>query len=410
MPSCFTAPDGKKKNGQPKFKPDKNKYLYNIDTLWLNCNVANYDDVMDDYLRDELVSGREYFFDWNESKTIAVKLRDYDNELLFEIKGGQPPAYQYSIRNEDMAFYFAKSQRDNQLPIKIQINQFVLWSKGVERAYLEAIYILSSLGFGVIHCQLNRIDFAVHSDQFKWNLSDLKNFQYPGHYKPNFWRLDPITGDFETVYFGNRNRRQLRIYNKSKEIRMNKKYYFYELYKEREMDLENIWNIEIEVRRDFIKECKDFDGNNMFDDFDKVLHENRLSDLWSLLMQDYGLFYGSKHNAHWKQVMEGCPEKKFYNVEGFELVRIKDIDANFDREIGQIIGRLQTGVINKEDFSLDDAINLLKERYNEVYVKDKKRNFKNDVLKKKKKLMDNKINQTCTLHVKKRTHQEMCSQ
>ncbi len=89
-------------------------------------------------------------------------------------------------------------------------------------AYAESLGVLMSFGFATGKAKMNRIDFAVHSDQWKWILDDLKTFEYPRNFKddnkPDFFRLDPCSGEFETVYFGNRTRLQLRIYNKTKEI------------------------------------------------------------------------------------------------------------------------------------------------------------------------------------------------
>ncbi|MFP2989050.1 replication initiation protein [Bacillus velezensis] len=388
MPEAYTKPNGTYRNKQ-RFKPDPAKYLYNIDTFWFNVDCSNYQEVMDGGFRHLLRSGREAVADTGQASVIDVEIGAYENPVLFEILGGQPPAYQYSIRNKDMAVYFASNAREDQMPMKVQLNQFILWEKGILNAYYEALSILTVLGFDYTSAKLNRVDFAVHSDQWKWNLNDLSTFEYPRNFSkdnhPDFFRLDPVTGDFETVYYGNRTRCQLRIYNKSKEAIKKTKTYFLDLYREKGMDVENVWNVEFEVRRDFIKECKDLEGLRLFDDLDTVFHENRLSLLWSYLMERY-----LHPSAHWKTLSKGH-KGIFEQVTGY-ITREKDIDLNFEREVPNIRSRMMTGLLNEQEYDLDTALHILKERILE-YESRKHVNFEQDVVKKKQLHMNNQVNE-----------------
>lgn len=374
--------------------PDAKKYLFNIDTLWLNIDSDSYNDVMDAGVRDLLISGREHLADFGESLTIPVQLEGYENDVLFKVMGAQPPQYQYSIRNDSMAFYFSKNQRENSSSMKIQINQFVLWEKGVELAYSESLNVLKSLGFSPRDAKLNRVDFACHSDQFIWNYADFKKFEYPRNIKddnkPNFMKLDPVTGDFGTVYYGSRERCALRIYNKSKEILDKNKQYFYEIYNKYNMDINNIWNVEIEVRRPFLKELKNDDNSfiSVYNDFDKCLREDGLSRLWSYLMDRY-----SHNSAHWSTLCLG-DVNKFKQIEKHNLVVEKDIDSNFDREVAQIAGRLMSAVIADDDYSLDNAWFKFKDKLFDL-ERDGKRKAWHELVENKKSLIhSNVINRT----------------
>jgi hypothetical protein len=384
MPQRYSKPKGKM-----QFMPDSQKYLYNIDTFWFNVDAKNYQDIMDNGFREDLRSAREHLMDTDESKTIEIELSQYENPISFEIKSGQPPLYQYSIRNEDIAIYFSKNQRDNgQLPMKVQINQFILWEKGLQDAYQETLQILTALGFHYTYTKLNRVDFAVHSDQWQWNLEDLKKFDYPRNIKndnfPNFFRLSPESGVFETVYFGDRTRCQLRIYNKSKESKDKQKDYFLKMYERLGMDKDNVWNVEIECRRDFIKEFVDITGVRLFDDLDKVFSENGLSQLWTFLMNKY-----DHNSAFWTQLKKG-KEGIFEDCVG-HLDREKDIDSSLDREVAQIRGRLMKFVINEENDGVGQAINNFFDRM-QVYEVKKDRNFNEEVQKKKMKYNSYEIN------------------
>ncbi|PFD63271.1 replication initiation protein [Bacillus cereus] len=391
MPSCYTKKKGTDRNGNPRFRPDDKKFLFNIDTFWYNIDILNYNDVMENGLLDELEEGRDFYLDHGESKTISVPLPNYENPLVFEVQLGQKPLYQFSLRNEDIAIYFARRYRDDgQYPVKVQINQFLLWDKGLINAYAESLGVLMSFGFATGKAKMNRIDFAVHSDQWEWVLDDLKTFEYPRNFKddnkPDFFRLDPCSGEFETVYFGNRTRLQLRIYNKTKEIMKKGKMYFLDLYQSLGMDTENIWNVEFEVRRDFLKECEDEEGLKIFDDLEEVFNRDGLDKLWTMLMEK---FYHD--SAFWTQLSKGA-KGKFARTTGY-LIRTKDVDSNFDREVAQIRGRLMTAVINDENCNIETAVKkfLIKNRQ---YEEKKGKSFVEDVEKKKMLLHDYEINKT----------------
>lgn len=402
MPSSYTAPNGKKKNGDQRFKADSKRYLYNIDTLWLNADSSNYDEVMEKGLLEKLIAGREFLLDTSEHQYIEIKIPGYERPLNFKVFPGDPPLYQYSIRTDDMAIYFSKKRRENQkeYPMRVQINQFILWEKGVEKAFNECWNVLKGLGFDPNGSKLNRVDFAVHSDQWQWNLKDLQKFEYPRNIaddnKPNFWRLDPETGEFETVYYGDRKRLQLRIYNKSKEVKRKKKQYFTDLYKTMGMDPDKVWNVEFEVRRPFIKEIKDYNEKPLFDDFEEVMRENRLADLWSFIMEKYT--HGSEH---WSYISTGSPFKGFYKVDGYEAVRLKDNDSCFEREVAQIAGRLKMAVINEEDSSFENAIEIFKKKYQEIEVEQKEKDWDDLVMKRKLSIHNAEINKTVKLNTLK---------
>jgi hypothetical protein len=400
VPQSYT-----KKKGS-RLVPDPKKFLYNIDTFWFNIDAENYEEVMDSGFREFLRSAREYYMDTDERKTIEVDLPGYENPVIFEVYPGQPPLYQYSIRNDDIAIYFSKSKRSDSMPMKVQLNQFILWEKGLQGAYIESLWVLAALGFAHGKGKLNRVDFAVHSDQFQWNLKDFEKFEYPRNIAkdnfPNWWRLDPVTGNFQTVYFGDRTKCQLRIYQKSIEAKKKGKDYFLELYESLGMEKEKVWNIEIEVRRDFIKECKDLDGLALFDDLDKVFEENRLSLLWSHLMKMY-----HHPSAFWTVLSNGKPGV-FEQVQGY-LKRQKDNDANAWRETAQIRGRLMTLLVNDDSLSINDAIVKFLEK-NKEYEELTGKDWKQDLLKKKSMYHDVDINKTISLACEKEEKQKKLSE
>lgn len=392
MPSCYTKPNGTRR-GKAVFKPDPSKFLFNIDTLWLNVESYFYDEVMDAGFREILIEGREYQADNGECLSFDVDVPEYENPVVFEVQKGQAPQYQYSIRNDSMAIYFTKNLRESNSPMKIQLNQFLLWDKGVERAYKEGLSVLKALGFVPFQSKLNRVDFAVHSDQYKWNYEDIKKLTYPENFAkdnyPNPIKLNPFTLDFETVSHGDRSRCYLRIYNKSKEIEVKRKYYFYEIYNNNNMDTTNVWNVEIEVRRPFMKELKEQLEESyypIFDDFDYCLEVNGLSRLWSLLMQRYS------HDSPFWRVLEKGDINHFNQIEEYNLDVSKDINSNWEREVAQIAGRMMTGVVNEENYTMDNAINKFRDKILELEMQGKRKDWHELVEKKKAMIHSHKIN------------------
>jgi hypothetical protein len=371
-----------------------NSFLFNVDTLYYTVDCDNYDEVLQDTgLLENLLEGIDYMYDHeDEHKTIDIKLPIYDNPIEFKIMTGQRPFYQFSIRSQDMAFYFMKKKRnyfkadakDVTYPIKVQINQFILWEKGVQSAFQESLYLLAELGFILGQAKPNRIDLACHTDQFDFNFYDFSSFQYPLNVPkdnhPHFLRLNPQNGDFETVYHGDRSRLQLRIYNKSIEIKKKNKLYFYDIYEKYGLRPNMVWNIELEIHRDYLKEfVHPLTGEaGYYDDMNNLLHDEGISLLWTYLTKKYGF-----DNTFWKQVRKGDTDK-FYESK-FKAVRVKDINADKMREVAQIRGRLMKMVLADRTDHGQELQSSINEFYNLVfdYEKDKKKDYTKDVNKKR---------------------------
>ncbi|MET3212235.1 UNVERIFIED_CONTAM: hypothetical protein ABIC26_005257 [Paenibacillus sp. PvR008] len=394
MPAAYTKKAGSTR-GKRKFVPDPKRFVFNIDTLWYTYDAENYDEVMQDGLFNTLQVGRDVAEDGGLPDPIRVQLNRYETPAFFNIEpNGQRPIYYYQIRNNDMAFFFAKKRRnDGTFPIKVQINQFKLWELGVRDAFLESLEVLAGLGFIHEASKPSRIDPCVHSDQFQWTLDDLVDLDYPRNpqktNKPSCINIDPYTREFETAYIGDRSRLQLRIYNKSIEIERKGKDYFRDIYVDRGMDPERVWNIEFEIHRDWMKGFANAETGetNIFDSMDFLLRLDGLSMLWT------HLFHAFTHkSAFWKIVQKGDP-KQFVECRD-HLFRLKDIDTTKEREIAQIRGRLQKLILNEQlpddsDFMVE-AMKIFTRMFHQ-YEEDKDKDFEQDVLKKRQLYMDTEL-------------------
>lgn len=404
MPSSYTKPNGTYK-GKQRFICDPSKFIFNIDTFWFTIDALNYNDVLEDYLLDQLQSGRDKLDDGIQEHTLLLH-PDYDNPIAFAFKGARYP-YSYTLRSNDMAFTFMKRRievdgKAPTYPIKVEINQYILWEKGIHRAYKEALYLLSDFGFELGHAKPSRIDPCVHTDQWQFNLNDLSDFSYPKNVKndnkPDFQRLDPSTGDFETVYFGDRSRLQLRIYNKGKEIIDNNKFFFYDYYEKYGLRPNMTWNIEFQIMRNFLKDfINPYTGEHgYFDDVDTLLYEDGLSVLWSYLTKDrfgFGLQESElSSNPFWRHIQQGDAEK-FKNID-VHIFRSSIINDEKMREVAQIRGRLMKLIVNEQTEYGEEVLQGISSFLTllEKYEEDKGKDFTYDLNIRKLKYQDQKIN------------------
>lgn len=394
MPEQYTKSNGSYR-GKKRFMPDSKRCVFNVDTLWYTYDADNYDEIMQAGLHDKLVDGKSVAEDGDGVDYIQVQTSRYEYPVTFSIESsGQAPIYAYQIRNADMAIYFARRRRnDGTFPVKVQINQFKLWELGAQDAFLESLEVLTALGFSYEAAKPNRIDLCVHSDQFNWTLEDLKTLDYPKNVsddnKPNFVKLDPCTGVFETAYYGDRSRLQLRIYNKSLEITKKKKDYFREIYEKHGMDPEKVWNVEFEVHREYLKgfSCEETGETGIFDTMDFLLRLDGLSLLWTHLTNKY-----SHSSAFWGIVRAG-DVNRFVDC-GQHVFRFKDIDATKEREVAQIRGRLMKLILNQDlpDDSdpMNEALKVFVSMVHE-YEDDNDKSFDDDVLRKRREYMDTEM-------------------
>lgn len=398
MPQRYTKPKGKDRKGEQRFAPDPNKYLFNIDTLHYTIEIRNYDAIMDAGLRQRLEDGLSHYYDSEEGEllnTIEVPLQGYENPVVFEIMSGSRGVGRYSIRNKDYAFYFRKSDNvPGTYPVKVQINQYKLWSMGFVDAYVESLQILSALAFEWGKAKPSRVDLCVHSDQFHWTYEDLQDFLYPrdvtNSNHPNWIHLDPTTGEFETVYYGSRNTGMiLRMYNKSLESKKKDKPYFRELYQEKGLDPDKVWNIEFEITRKYLKDFINPDtfDQDFYDDMENLLSERGLSFLWTFLTTKF-----VHPSAHWSTIQKGDITK--FTLLKENMVRHKDIDASKMREVAQIRGRLMKMILKeatKNGGEVQAAIDVFKNLLTE-YEREKDKDFVEDLTRRRLLYVDSQIN------------------
>jgi hypothetical protein len=101
--------------------------------------------------------------------------------------------------------------------------------------------------------RLSRLDICCHTDVFSIKNEDINMFK-GRYYNDNIYRYRrKISG----MYFGSgsTNKIYCRIYNKSLELtQRNHKKWFYDIWKKENGDCGSVWNIEFQLKREFLKE------------------------------------------------------------------------------------------------------------------------------------------------------------
>ncbi|WP_144495984.1 hypothetical protein [Bacillus pumilus] len=410
MPANYTLMNGSSK------KVDPQRFLFNVDTLYYSALASNYDEVMQDGLMMNLQLGREQAEKFeNEKHVIEIKLPRYQNPLSFEVLGKGKTAYSYQIRNEDYAFYFVRQEHEDNFPIYVQINQFKLWQMGVIDSYIETLHILAELGFEIDTCKPSRIDLCCHSDQFQFSTNDLLKLKTPkGLNDPDFQKLNLFENTFETVYYGTRGNYMLRIYNKTKELLAKNKYHFLQVYEEHGLT-DDVWNVEFELSRKFLKNLEVDGEPDFFDDMDNLLSPKGLSTLWTNLTTEKFKMVRSLENdtmiPYWRVLAQGNDgsgsngKSVFYQTNAY-MCRVKDIDDSLHREIAQITGRLTKFAVNQElpegvepfNFALQRYYQMTKEEYS-----DKVTEFTDKLNRKQSKYAAHEINSLIKTNKAKKT-------
>lgn len=227
-------------------------YLYNIDTLSFALDYKDYNDFIINYI-DEL----------QRKKDIArVNKSDFNNEkslieingLTFEVMPNGSQGYAFILHNSDYEIQLSavRSKNKDNYPVFIKIKQAALWALGVKNAYNNILFWLKDVFAFPIAEKINRVDICCHTDMINFSNYDCSYFKSRANKKCNRYNGSVING-FE---FGVRTGLiYCRIYNKVLEVTEKKsKMWFFDIWEKHNANTNNIWNVEFELKRDFLRE------------------------------------------------------------------------------------------------------------------------------------------------------------
>ena len=223
--------------------------IENIDSLFYSIDIKDFEKENEQFLnllelmklQAKADTMQDTFFDY---KTYCFKI--LPNGLRF---------HSYILHNEIMSISISahRSTNENNFPVAIRLKSSFLWQHGYLQAYEDSINILHDIFNGeFIKEKVSRADLCCHTDNINLTLDDLSNFR--GTFKKNEFfltnrKLSGITfGTFTEKNF------MCRIYNKSLEIKTSGKSWFNEIWENKGMDIDKVWNVEFQVGRGFFKE------------------------------------------------------------------------------------------------------------------------------------------------------------
>lgn len=239
-----------------------------IDTLEISFDVSFYDKVFTDFL-DALDIAKGYAQQHrNENSTVKEYL--VLNDTSFEVlpNGSLNHAFILHSPSFEIKFAQARSKNENFYPIIFRVKSCALWSQSPELACAEMYRILRSITGDDIEIteRIKRLDLCCHTDEFSINESTLEEFQ--GKYRKN--TIFRNSSEIETYSLGARSNSVFcRIYNKTKEVKQsNDKQWFFDIWKRNSFNIDNVWNVEFELKREFLK---DAGINTIYDLFSNII-------------------------------------------------------------------------------------------------------------------------------------------
>jgi len=335
-------------------------HIPNIDTLCATIDINNYgySDIEKKDTNDIIIKLE------NEKYEAKEKTRDNMNykhiiqigNQAFQILPNGSRGYAYILHNDSYEVKMAqyRSGKESFYPVFIRIKSECLWSLGVEKAWNTIKeWITENIG-DIKANKINRIDLCCHTDELQLDDSDIETFE--GKYL-----LDTIyrfRRRISTMMFGSGTTGKIiaRIYNKTLEvIQKRQKLWFLDLWKDKGLDPDRVWNVEFEISRDFLKELR-------YESVEDTLQS--LKSLWQYCTKAWLI----KKNLDRSRI-ENCTiderwlsvQKAFNMFEGKGLIqRDKQLETSAFALIPGTIGNITSFAARAEITDIDELFKMIK--------------------------------------------------
>lgn len=347
-------------------------YISNIDTICILIDIENYEENNKELL-EYLLQEKE------QAKLNAISNASYKhminiNDMDFEILNSGKRGYAYILHNSgyqiDIAQY--KSKLENFCPLQIRISSEYLWAYGLSDAW-SMIYNWLVETFGnVISEKVCRLDLCTH-------VSDIDLItDYDISYKGNFKKRETFYNgkNINAITFGRRQSKNIycRIYNKTLEIQERKqKTWFYEIWKNNGMNIKNVWNIEFEIKSEFLRQFN-IDTVN-----DTLEH---LQDLWLFCTNEWLQKIDRTNirvercniNSDWLEIQKAYSN---FNSKGI-IEKQRQIELDALVLVPNIVGNITSYSARKGNINIDEAFSNLY-RDTKKYLYNKETSFEKEV-------------------------------
>ena len=361
-------------------------YISNIDTICVLVDIENYMENTKnilEYLEQEKEKAKLYV-----QNNALYKHLITINDMSFSLSINGKKGYAYLLKNNgfevDIAQY--KSKLKNFMPIQVRISSEYLWAYGLSYSW-SIIYNWLVETFGnIINEKVFRLDLCCHVSDIDF----IKDYEisYKGDFKK---RQTFYTGTkINSITFGSRKCKNIycRIYNKSLEIQeMKHKIWFYEIWKNNNMNIKNVWNIEFEVKSDFLRK---FNINTIED---ILVH---LQDLWNFCTKKW-LIKVDRINER----IDRCPicsewlevQNTYNSFNSVGLIkREKQIETDANVLIPSIVGNITSYSARRGSTDIDKALSFLSIDMKK-YLYNKSSSFESEVTNKMAFIHDSEVKQ-----------------
>lgn len=344
--------------------------ISNVDTIYILADIENFDNIeILNYLREEKeIALLEATNNANSKHLITI------NEMDFQIFPNGAQGYTYILKNNLYEVKIAKKRAKLEAlyPLQIRISSENLWSNGLITAWsIMYNWLVETFG-NIIRHKVSRIDLCCHMSDI--DLIKDYDITYKGKFKKK--ELFYSGNKPNAITFGSRKNKNIycRIYNKSLEIQETKsKSWFKEIWKQNNMNINNVWNIEFEVKSDILRELNLLEVNKIY---------NCLRDLWNYCTNKY-LVRVDRTNTRiercpiseeWKEIQTAYND--FMSLGLIKRKRQVDIEANV--LIPTIVGYMTSYSARKGEIDIKSAFNKIY-RDSRKFLKNKKTNFEKEV-------------------------------
>lgn len=363
---------------------NKLNLVSNIDTICILVDTENYEissKKVLDFLEVEKEKAKQML-------TLDITHKHYIEigDFKFELLTSGTKGYSYILQNSAYKLYIAKykSKLKSFTPIQVRISSEHLWSYGISNMW-EIIYNWIVENFGNICTEkVCRLDLCTHVSGI-----DFVN-NYENCYKGDFRKSQVFrtNNSINAITFGSRQNKNIycRIYNKTLEIQEKRhKIWFFDIWKNNNLDISNVWNIEFELKSKLLKRF------NIETVQDVILH---IKDLWEFCTKNWiekvdrtnTRIERCKTNEEWQQI-----QNAFSYLSNTGLIeREKQISMDADILIPNIAGFLTSYSARKNVLDINQAFDKVKKDIFR-YFRNKNTSFDLEVKIKNMRLKDSEV-------------------
>lgn len=316
-----------------------------IDTLIFTVDLVDFDVLIPIIEELSILKERAKM---NVAEAKSEKVLYELNGMTFEVLSNGKAGYGFLLHNQEFEIDIAqyKAKNDYFYPIKVRIKSETLWAYGPTAAYSMIMQWIST-GIGCVTAtKVSRADLCCHTDELDLHLHSVADFK--GTFRQSNTRY--YNREISSIEFGCRSSLIFcRIYDKTLEvIEKGSKQWFFDIWKDRNMNISKIWNVEFELKRDFFSEF----GVESVED----LFETQAS-IWEYCTDDYltktmgncNRIDNCKVDPVWISIRHS-----FDQFESRPLIkRQKQRLASFDALIPQVTGLITTLAAKMETESID---------------------------------------------------------